>query len=47
MISARDFVDKKMIIRDGNITYIWMSALPDDILPPNDDVIRGYGIVGL
>lgn len=45
-ISARDFLEKKIIFRDDKATYVFISSIPDEFLLNDLDVIRAYTIVG-
>ena len=44
LISSRDFVDKKIMVKDGDITYVYTTFLPDEHYPHVENVVRGYGI---
>ena len=45
-ISARDFVEKKIVFRDGKKYYHFFTAAPDDFRPGDKDTVRGYQLVG-
>lgn len=46
-MSAREFLEKKIIYRDGNAIYIFFSSIPDDYYPCQDEnVVRAYGLIG-
>eukprot|EP00347_Sterkiella_histriomuscorum_P006912 403350956 len=46
-VSARDFLEKKILMRDGDVYYVYFSSIPDEYLPAEDeDVVRAYGITG-
>ena len=44
LISSRVFIDKKLLIKDGNVTFMYGTFLPDDHMPHKKDTVRGYGI---
>jgi len=45
-IQQRDFLEKKLIFRDKDVTYIYFSSIPDEIQPPQDKVSRAYTLIG-
>lgn len=45
-VSARDFLEKKIIFKDDKATYIYFSSIPDEFLLNDVDVVRAYSIVG-
>jgi len=40
-ISARDFIEKKIVFRDGKKYYHFFTAAPDDFRPSDKNTVRG------
>lgn len=45
-IQQRDFLEKKVKFTDGNKRYVYFTSLPDEILPIEEGVSRGYTLIG-
>ena len=46
-MSARDFIEKKFVIREGDKYYVFYSAVPDFMYEYQKGMVRGYTIVGI
>ena len=46
-ISSRDFVEKRLAFAHGGKFFVYFTACKDDILPPEQTVVRGEQIIGL
>lgn len=46
-ISAREFLEKKIIFRDGNAIYFFFSSIPDEFkISEDENTVRAYTITG-